>query len=378
MSVKPAQLLKSSKQNAELAVVDLKSQLEIENLAGIIFFCSSHYDLATLQTALTHHFDCQIIGCTTSGEISREYLSDSIVALALSKDAFTFHPLPIPSLDKFGLAEAMNLVHTVERKLEHSEHLNAESMFGFLVTDALSLKEESLIARLSQTFDQIEIFGGSAGDNLEFKKTFVFYDGEFHQDSAVLTIIELKDDFKLFKTQHFVPTNKEMITTDVDFEKRIVKEIDGEPAAVAYARINNLDVDNLDTMDFAMYPLMINLSHEWYIRSIAEVYPDNSLQFYCSIDDGLPLVVAEGQNMLNHLKEKTDSIIEEFSEIYFTLGCDCILRRVENINKNITKDFSDTFSRLNFIGFNSYGEQYKGVHFNQTMTGVVVGKKRHE
>jgi len=378
MKQQSSQILQSSISDASLAVAEIKNDLKISNPAGLFFFCSSKYDLSELSKAFNQHFDCTVIGCTTAGEIALGYKSDGLVALVLSDDAFTLHPIPIADLQSFGLNEAMKSANTVERNLQHSEHLDGDRMFGFLISDGLAMREEDLIARLNQCFQEIEIFGGSAGDNLEFKETLVFYNSEFHSQSAIFTVIEVKDDFRLFKTQHFIPTNKELITTKVEFKKRIVNEINGEPAAIAYAKINGLDPDNLTTSDFAMYPLMINLANEWYIRSIAEVNPDYSLQFYCAIDVGLPLSVASGQDMLERLNEKTDSIAEEFQEIYFTLGCDCILRRVENINKDSIRDFDETFRRLKFIGFNSYGEQYKGVHFNQTMAGVVVGKRKND
>jgi len=30
------------------------------------------------------------------------------------------------------------------------------------------------------------------------------------------------------------------------------------------------------------------------------------------------------------------------------------------------------------IGFNTYGEQFNGMHLNQTFTGVAIGGFRHE
>ncbi|MFK5857243.1 MAG: FIST N-terminal domain-containing protein [Bacteroidota bacterium] len=373
----PSQILETTSSDEHTAVLELKNNLNIDSPAAIIFFCSSQYDLDVLAVELNANFKCKILGCTTSGELARAYKSAGIVALVFSMDIFVVHSLLIENVNQFELADAMKLVHTVERDLQYSSRITEENMFGFLMADGLSMKEEILIARLNQAFDGINIFGGSAGDDLKFDNTYVFFEGKFYTQSALLLIIELKCDYTLFKTQHFIPTHKELITTEVDFEKRLVKEINGEPAANAFAEINNLDVNNLTATDFAIYPLMMNISGEWYIRSIASVNSDKSLQFYCAIDDGLPLSVAKGQDMLTRLEEETSSIIDDFEEIYFTLGCDCILRKVENLNNETTSSFKGILSKLNFIGFNSYGEQYKGVHFNQTLVAVVVGKKRN-
>jgi hypothetical protein len=223
----------------------------------------------------------------------------------------------------------------------------------------------------------INIIGGSAADDLDFKRTYIFYNNTFQSNKSAFMVIEVKDDIEAFRLQHFEPTDKELITTEVNFEQRIVKEIDGRPAAEAYAEINNLNPLKLNTLNFAMFPLMLNVSNEWYIRSIASVLPDKSLQFHCAIDAGLPLCIATGKDIVNKLNDKIKILEEKFERIDFTLGCDCILRRLEIENKGYTKEIEKLLSKINFIGFNSYGEQFNGLHFNQTLVGVVVGKKRH-
>ena len=76
-----AQILISSQRDSKLAVCEIKDQLAIDNLAGLIFFCASQYDLDILSSELKSNFDCEIIGCTTAGEIASKYYSDSLVVL---------------------------------------------------------------------------------------------------------------------------------------------------------------------------------------------------------------------------------------------------------------------------------------------------------
>jgi len=250
-------------------------------------------------------------------------------------------------------------------------------MFGFLLNDGMSLTEEKITSILFKTMGDINIIGGSAADDLDFQQTYIFYNNCFQSNCSVLLVIEVKDDFQAFRMQHFEPTDKEVITTEVDFEKRIVKEIDGRPAADAYAEINGLNPNKLNSLDFAMFPLMLKVSNEWYIRSISSVLPDKSLQFHCSIDVGLPLCIATGKDIIKKIKGEIELLEHRFEHIDFTLGCDCILRRLEIENKGHTQEIEKLLSKINFVGFSSYGEQYNGLHFNQTLVGVVVGKKRH-
>ena len=36
---------------------------------------------------------------------------------------------------------------------------------------------------------------------------------------------------------------------------------------------------------------------------------------------------------------------------------------------------SELYRRNNVVGFNTYGEQYRSMHVNQTLTGVAIGKR---
>ena len=370
----PAQLLKTTAHVASVAIAELVEQVKIDKIDSILFFCSSHYDLTELNKELGNTFKgCHIIGCTTAGEISEQYYSNSLVALVLSSKFFKSHSALIDDVKSFHLSNAMKVASQLESNLIYSEHFDEQRMFGFLLTDGLSLKEENVTSLLNQVMGDLNIIGGSAGDDLDLNQTFIYSNNQFQSNAAVLLIIEVKDDFDVFKMQSFIPTEKELITTEVDFEQRIVNEINGEAAAVAYANINELNVENLSTIDFAMFPLMLKIADEWYIRSISNVNEDHSLQFHCAIDNGLPLRIAKGTGILKRLKEEVERVQSEFKEIYFTLGCDCILRRIEVFDKKYTFEIEKLLKSIKFIGFNSYGEQYNGVHFNQTLVGVVVG-----
>ena len=373
-----AQLLKSSATDEAQAIHEIKKQIEIETIERIIFFCSSNYNLDKLTIELNQNFDCFVTGCTTAGEISDKYYTDSLVALVFNSDAFAIHSSIIDDVQTFNLSNAMKIANEIETSLKFNKQLTEENIFGFLLMDGLSLKEEKVTSLLYQVMGSVNIIGGSAGDDLKLKQSHIFYDNKFHVNAATILIIEVLDDFSVFRMQHFEPTEKELITTEVDFEKRIVKEINGEPAAKAYANINGLDYKKLTNLNFSMYPLMLNIADEWYIRSISHVSDNNSLQFHCAIDNGLPLSIATGKDLVQKLQAEIEVIEEQYEQIYFTLGCDCIFRRLEIANKGYTEKIEKLLTRINFIGFSSYGEQFNGIHFNQTLVGVVVGKKSHE
>ena len=55
-------------------------------------------------------------------------------------------------------------------------------------------------------------------------------------------------------------------------------------------------------------------------------------------------------------------------------GCDCFLRRLEAEFTGVVDEVSDFLRHHKVIGFNTYGEQFDGMHINQTFTGVVIGQ----
>ncbi len=371
----PAQILESSAQDEVMAVSELKNSLKVSHLAGLLFFCSSSYQLQKLAVAIDDAFDCPVIGCTTSGEIGKKYRSGSIVALALSTSYFALHSVLLTNIRDFDQENATQSVKKMEQDLVFSSYYSNDKMFGFLLSDGLAMQEEKIISTVYQALGGMDVFGGSAGDDLKFKQTYVFFEGQFYSNAAITAVVEVTVDIDLFSLQHFAPSEKELITTDVDYKNRLVYEINGEPAAIAYAKINDLNVNDLSNKDFAMYPLMLSLNDEWYIRSIANVNADNSLSFYCAIDSGLPLTIGSGICMVENLENQVAKIVAEFKEIYFTLGCDCIFRQLEIAEKKQFREIESLLSQLNFIGFSTYGEQLNGVHINQTLVAIVVGEK---
>jgi hypothetical protein len=365
----------SSIADAQQAVSELAGQIRQPDIAVIIFFCSSRYDLNTLGAALKEHFDCPLIGCTTAGEITAEagYLQDGLVGVSLSSDELKVHHRLIYPLDKFGLADAEKLTQGVRRALTLADEFDAEKMFGLLLVDGLSMLEEQVVASLYSQLGNVPIIGGSAGDDLNFHKAHVYWDGKFIDNAALFTLFETTLPFETFQTQHFEPTETRLVITESDCVTRTVKEINGGPAAQEYAEAVGLEVKELTPQVFAAYPVMLKIDGEYYVRSIQKANPDGSLTFYCAIDNGLVLTVAKGTALLENLRQRLEKIHEDIPNVKLVLGCDCILRRLELQQKNLLEEARDILRGSEFIGFSTYGEQYNGIHVNQTLTGIALG-----
>jgi hypothetical protein len=361
--------------NEKEAVAHLQKTLHQDNIGGITFFCSDKYDLDLLTDELNNAFNCPIIGCTTAGEIGTTYQNDGIVAASFSADAFNFNIKTIHELENFDTAKARKLTDEIEQELQFSDTYDSKKMFGFLLIDGLSMMEEHTTANLHAALSGVDIIGGSAGDSLTFTKTAVFSGNKFQTGTAAIALIETKVPFKVFKSQHYTPSDLEMIITEADPEKRIVYEIDGGPAATELAEIIGIEKEQLTMEVYSTYPLMLQVGDEWYVRSIQSYHDDNSLSFACAIDTGLPLTVGKCEGLTQSLEKQVEEITDEFKSIELTLGFDCIHRRMEILETGVQEEVESILRHLNFTGFSTYGEQFNSIHVNQTLTGVVLGAR---
>jgi hypothetical protein len=103
------------------------------------------------------------------------------------------------------------------------------------------------------------------------------------------------------------------------------------------------------------------------------VNTDGSLTFFCAIEEGLVLRVARGVNLLENLEQTLAGVRAEIGVPQVVLSCDCILRKLEIAQDHLGDQVGDILKRHNAVGFNTYGEQFRGVHVNQTLSAVAIG-----
>lgn len=373
---KPILTAQSRATDPRQAVDELRAGIGHSGAGLVAFFCSSHYDLPALAAEINRAFPgVQVVGCTTAGEIGPAgYLDHSLSGVSFPSGAFTAASGYIEGLEHFRLSEGQRLAQTLIRRLEAAApQARAGNSFCFLLVDGLSMREEAVSRVLQHSLNGMPMFGGSAGDDLEFRATHVFANGAFRTDAAVATLVHTTRPFKVFKTQHFIVTDQRIVVTAADPSRRIVYEIDGLPAAEVYARLVGGTVDSLGPSSFAASPVVVLIDGTDYVSSIRKANPDGSLTFYCAIEEGVVLRVAHGANLVENLEEAFAAIRAEIGPPELLLGCDCILRNLECTRRGQIGRVGEIFRRNNAVGFSTYGEQYRGVHINQTLTGLAIG-----
>lgn len=356
---------------------DLTAQLPTQNYALIIFFSTDAHDLAevakVLQTIVSD--STPIIGCTTAGEIGPNgYLENSIVVLGFSAKDFCASTLLLRDLENFDASQCQLLIaDLIHRSSLQRESLNFSRVFAFTLIDGMSLREEAFGRALQVMLSDIPLFGGSAGDSLKFRKTFVSHGTEVESNAAVVAIIATHLPFRLIKTQHFRKSGERMVITCARPKVREVAEINGRPAALEYARAIGVALKDLSSPTFASNPVVVRIGGQEYVRSIQRVNADNSLTFYCAIDEGIVLYPAQALDPVATLKQTLEGAAQDIGPIQAGIGCDCVLRRLEFQQSDTITEISRVLREHHMLGFSTYGELYMGIHMNQTLTGIVFG-----
>ncbi|MEN6511128.1 MAG: FIST N-terminal domain-containing protein [Chloroherpetonaceae bacterium] len=356
------------------AVDELYEQIAQDRNDIVMAFVSSNYHLQSVEHALNQLPAKKIVGTTTAGELTTDGLmTNSIAGFSIQSDMLAFHIFDIDDLDNFSIKDSLRAAQEIVHDLKFNTYLNPKKIFGILLIDGLSLKEEQVISILANTFNNIPIVGGSAGDNLNFIKTQIYHNYLFKSNRAAFIIVESELPFEIIKTHHFIPTAKLLNITKANPRNRLVYQINDEPAALYYANLIGVPKEELSPQYFSKNPLIENYYGEWYIREILQANPDMSLKFACAVEENKIYSLGKAGEITQNLNDKFREIERKIGEIQLLLGFDCAFRRLEIEGTKSQDEYNNVLKKYEVIGFNTYGEQYNSMHMNHTFTGVAIG-----
>ena len=156
-----------------------------------LFFCSPQYDLPALERALDERFrGVRLVGCTTAGEITpRGYLQGAISGIGFVRRRLPWSrssPSPVcgrpasppPRGGPVGLVGA---------RREAAQPAAGHDLRPAADRRPLG-REEQVVSAIGELGD-MPLVGGSAGDDLNFRCTWIFYGAKFVTNAAVLLLI---------------------------------------------------------------------------------------------------------------------------------------------------------------------------------------------
>jgi len=340
--------------------------------AKVFLFIAGGTDFAGIVAAAQQEFgDTPLSACTTAGEIAPGgYSEGGIVAVALPTSHFAVRTVFVENLYDTDQEDLIDRFIR-ERHDMATLHPSWGYEFAFTMIDGLSMREESLLRAMTPGLGGMPLFGGSAGDGIDFENTWVADQGRVRENAAVISVVRTSCPVKVFSLDHFSPADYAMVVTKADPVKRTVSEINAEPAVDEYARALGLTPEQVSTTIFAANPLVVRVGDTHHVRGILHREEDGTLEFASAIDVGLVLRSTEAGDIVSHLKSRLAELTAN-TRPDVILACDCLWRRVEISERQATRAVSGILSDNRVIGFNTYGEQIDALHVNHTLTGVAI------
>jgi hypothetical protein len=348
----------------------LARALEADCAQGLLLFCSDQYDLERLGPAIARTFTAPVAACTARGQIGPSgFATGGITGVSLRGDDVSMrtHLLSPLSLCQ---SQAASLAR------DHAARTAARSgskTFGVLLVDGASMWEDFVAAALYEALGDVTLVGGSTAATQPAKPA-VYFDGRFRHGAAVVALCESRTiSFASFSAQHFEPSVNRLVITLADPDRRIVYEINGVPAARAYAKALGVAEADLDAQHFACNPLLLDLGDQLLARAIRGRAPDGSLQLAGAIEEGLVVSIAQPGDPLATLRRTLADVERRVPRPEALLVFDSSLRRLELETRGLDSRVGQLLAEHRAIGFNSYGEQLGPLHTNHTLTGLALG-----
>jgi len=368
----------SDRSDAHLAIAEATGHWDDDSTLGILFvFHSTRQDPHAVAAVLAQRFpDTLVVGATTAGEwTSSGHQQGSLALLGICSPDIRWAVAVAEQLDQFDAQDCAGMCSSLlgQLNIEFTD-LHPERHFCLSFFDGMSKCEENTVSMVATELDSIPLLGGSAGDDLQLKNTFVLVQGKALQNAAIFVLAESFVPFKTIKHQHFIPGDIDTIISKANVPERIVYRLDGMPAAERYAQLLGLNVKDLNTQVFSEHPLIYQYGKECYVRSIGQVGEDHSLIFSCAIEEGMILNLCAHRDMAQQLNHTLREMTDVLGNPALMLICNCVLRRLESELAGNIQDLAKALNAASdhLIGFDSYGEQWQGLHVNQTMVALAL------
>ena len=364
---------------AEEAVPELIRMLreDMADPALVLYFASAAYEPNDLAGPLAVAFDNAVVaGCSTAGEFTdRSNATDGISAIALPASVIGTVTAGMGELGTDPESGTRAAVAEVESALGRPlRSFEAGKMLGFVLIDGMSDAEERVNAELANAAPMLDIVGGSAADDLAFKKTWVTLHGQVSWSGVVLIMCEVRAPFHIIKSCSFQPMERTLRVTRADLASRTVHEIDGRPALEAYAAALGLRPHEVTEETLFEHPLGLMIDGKPWIRSPRTVNADGSISFYAQVLEGCDVELMTATDLVGDTRSSMMSAIDAAGGAASgAVLFNCVLRRLQIDHEDTADQFVEALAGVPSAGFHTYGETWLG-HVNQTITGVVFGK----
>ena len=238
-------------------------------------------------------------------------------------------------------------------------------------TTAYGSCEEPVLDTLRSAAGNLDIpfFGSTAGVRRGTERSRVSLNGELYEDACVFMYIRnTAGRIAFLRENTYKHTDNFVLITGVDCERRIVREINGRPAAPYMASLLRTDVP-VFAKNAILHPIGRIYDDNIYIADAKKVGQDLSVSFFSHIYNLSRAVLLEPDDANACGKRLIGKVKDTGISPSFTIAVNCAFDYDIFADKGFDKDFSkhltDTVGC--FVGMSGCGEQIDNIHVNKTM-----------
>ncbi|MGM0555195.1 MAG: FIST signal transduction protein [Myxococcota bacterium] len=362
------------------AIEQLLNQLDAENASLTVVFHSPTHDEAVVARRLDKATGSRGVAGSTAGELAAGgFYEHTMTGMALHGSGVKAAIEIVPQLRELSLLPLMHLPSQLARGigLETSD-LDPERHVWLLLVDGLSCKEDLLTPFFVQSAPKrMSLVGGSLGDGEEFQRTRISHYGRVYDDAAAVVLLEYDRPFSIIHHTHMTLSDTWIDVTRTSRGGRILEEINGEVAAVGYAKVLGMDPSEITTGFTSSRPLGFRFRGRAYPCSVINVQADGSFMLGCSIQSGERLNILRPTDLVAGtratMRAAADELAEHGAEPRGSLLFNCLGRYLEAREQGTVDELGEALGQYPVCGLNTYGEQFESMHFNHSLTGLMFG-----
>lgn len=371
---------------------------------------SSRVDLAIVYASRVHDYPqvvaavrnatgkAPLIGSSSAGEFTEERIETASVAVGLiSSDDIRFFTAMAEGVKDDPELAVRSLANRFPLRMEGFPHFSA-----ILLVDGLAGVGEEITILASYVFEQVlgervKLVGGCAGDDMQFKETFVFSDDRVATNAVSVCLLASRMPLFTAVRHGHIPLSKPLKATRAN--GNVLYEVDGRPAWEVWKEetaqavkdsgiiLDELDESALTERVLGNYELGLptEIEGEYKIRLPLAVGAGGSLSFSCGIAEGSTFRIMDGSNLENLInaaaetatlakQSAEDSGFSSFAGL-LVFECGVRLTLLGNDFPRSVERYKNALPGTPMLGWETYGEirmesgQFSGFH---NTTSVVL------
>ncbi len=369
---------------------EIKAGLGKQEAGFVMLLASSKYDRQALLKAVRQVLgSAPLIGCTTAGEFTeKEVVKESVALTVLSQsEDYAFHVSMATGLHKDASACVQKVVDSIPAAPK-----NLPNRSAIMLHDGLAGRgEEAVLSTMTILGPGVSLAGGSAGDDLKFKETFVFCNDEITTNSVALCVIDSKTPMGISVKHGHSPVSRMLTVTKA--KDNVLFEVNDEPAWEVWkreiageAKSIGIDVQALKEASeigqfLIRYEMGLATATEYKVRVPLSKNDDGSLNFGCTIPEGVKFRIMKSpkEDQIASAEQAARNAIDQMKGVKlagaFVFDCVCRGIILEDEFEKGVQAIQKVIGQIPLIGFETYGEicrqsgQFSGFH---NTTSVVM------